>query len=104
MWGEDGVDGAGVEYIFRVAANDVVTNNQLNISQWVNLPTTAAQVTALGASYQIDDWVPDGTTRSGYQMPDYNFTDNPSDVGPDQPYEFVSIRKKRINTLTGNSE
>lgn len=37
-------------------------------------------------------------------MPDYNFTDNPSDVGPDQPYEFVSIRKKRINPLTGNSE
>ena len=33
MWGEDGVDGAGVEYIFRVAANDVVTNNQLNPSQ-----------------------------------------------------------------------
>ena len=104
MWGEDGVDGAGVEYIFRVAANDVVTNNQLNPSQWINLPTTAAQVTTLGASYQIDDWVPDGTTRGGYQMPDYNFTDNPSDVGPDQPYEFVSIRKKRINPLTGNSE
>jgi hypothetical protein len=26
-------------------------------------------------------------------MPDYNFTDDPSDVGPDQPYEFVCIRK-----------
>ena len=108
MWGEDGVDGAGVEYIFRVADNDVVTNNQLNASEWLYLPTEGRTSVIDNANqnlhYQMDDWVPDGTVRGGYQMPDYNFTDNPSDVGPDQPYEFVCIRKKRVNPSTGVSE
>lgn len=93
MWGEDGVDGAGVEYIFFVAAEDSVTNRQLNPAHFNGIPLTEEAVSALGASYQINDWVPDGSVRSGYQMPDLNWTDNPSDVGPDQPYEFVCIRK-----------
>ena len=27
MWGEDGIDGDGVEYIFHVDANDTLANN-----------------------------------------------------------------------------
>ena len=34
-------------------------------------------------------------------MSDLNWTDNPSDVGPDQPYEFVAIRKKKLDPVSG---
>ena len=113
MWGEDGIDGDGVEYIFAVAAeNETAVDPQtgkreLNASFFRGqtatqiLPLTDQEVTTLGASYQISDWCPDGTTKQGYLMPDLNWTDNPSDVGPDQPYEFVAIRKKKLDPVSG---
>lgn len=109
MWGEDGIDGDGVEYIFAVAtAADTVVNSttgkrELNASffrgQNANqiLPLIDSEVELLGSAYQEDDWVPDG--QNG--RPDLNWTDNPSDVGPDQPYEFVAIRKKKFDSVSG---
>ena len=113
MWGEDGMDGDGVEYIFAVAAENETSidaqtgKRELNASFFRGqsatqiLPLTDQEVTTLGASYQISDWCPDGTTKQGYLMPDLNWTDNPSDVGPDQPYEFVAIRKKKLDPVSG---
>lgn len=110
MWGEDGMDGDGVEYIFYVAASDVVTVDPqtlkatLNASQWrTQIPTeymTEQQFEDFSNTYhyQIDDWCPDASIRSGYQMPDYNWTDNPTDVSILKPYEFVCIRKYNGST------
>jgi hypothetical protein len=54
--------------------------------------------------YQIDDWCPDGKTHEGHVLPNYRWTDNPSDVGFDQPYEFVCIRKRKNGTWGPFSE
>ena len=79
MWGEDGVDGDGIEYIFCVTAED-------SIGAFANeIPLTAEAVTQLGASYQVNDWLP--LNGNG------NWTDNPLDVDEQQPYEWVAVRK-----------
>ena len=116
MWGEDGMDGDGVEYIFAVAATNETSidpdtgKRVLNSSFFTGpdpldvLPLTDQQIAAYetaGGNYQIDDWCPDGTMKHGVVMRDLNWTDNPSDVGPDQPYEFVAIRKKKLDPVSG---
>ena len=79
MWGEDGVDGDGVEYIFCITAED-------SIGAFANeIPLTAEAVTQLGSVYQVNDWLP--LNGNG------NWTDNPLDVDEQQPYEWVAIRK-----------
>ena len=100
MWGEDGMDGDGVEYIFYVTGDNGVTRDASGKAV-LNYSTYAGKIPQQGDNvdtwdnghYQVDDWCPDGTTRGGYIMPDYNWTDNPSDVDINQPYEFVAIRK-----------
>lgn len=112
-WGEDGIDGDGIEYLFYVATeNDVDkepildTDTEEEIGQKIKLkninwlPQNEVQLreflsgrgitgTALDTAvdnYYNDhyhEWLPSGT----------GWTDDPSDVGPYQPYEFVSIRK-----------
>lgn len=77
MWGEDGMDGDGVEYIFCVTT-------QPSIATFITeIPITNEQVEALGSAYQVPDWTP----YNG------NWTDNPLDVDENQPYEWVAIRK-----------
>ena len=84
-WGEDGVDGDGVEYIFCITAED-------SIGAFANeIPLTNAAVEELGSTYQISDWLP--LNGNG------NWTDNPLDVDETQPYEWVAIRK--YNGTTG---
>ena len=104
MWGEDGMDGDGVEYIFFVAPSDLVNVDQ--VSGRVSLPTAVyyspnsqnfipteqSMVINLGPSYQVPDWI---------QVADNNWTDNPSDVDEGQPFEFVSIRKYHDGTGWG---
>ena len=105
MWGEDGIDGDGVEYIFFIAdANSVEIDTttgrvSLPVSTYYVpgtspnfIPTTQPQVNDLGPSYQVPDWI---------QVADNNWTDNPSDVGTDQPFEFVSMRKYHDGTGWG---
>ena len=96
MWGEDGIDGDGVEYIFFVAAEDLVIADEgtgkfsLDPTRYLQsnspnfIPTTQDQVDALGESYQVSDWI---------SNVDNNWTDNPSDIDAQQPFEFVAIRK-----------
>ena len=81
MWGEDGVDGDGVEYIFCVTAEPSIGAFAAEI------PLTQQAVNELGASYQVDDWLPNNGNG--------NWTDNPLNVDESQPYEWVAIRKYR---------
>lgn len=111
-WGEDGIDGDGIEYLFFVATeedvvksdildsgnNKIGENIELKVSHW--LPITKEQLEEflendeekLNTYYhdRFNEWVPSGT----------GWTDDPSDVGPFQPYEFVVIRKYQYNKDT----
>ena len=101
-WGEDGVDGAGVEYIFHVDASDTLSNNLIpaqtleEIYYITNGQIDYSRPKPGYENYDSSDWVPDG--NSG--RPDQNWSDNPSDVDEQQPYEWVSIRK--YNGQTGH--
>ena len=111
-WGEDGIDGDGVEYVFFIASEDSVvitdildeSDNKvgeevdLKVTNW--LPTTPEQLSEffggdaekIAAFYtdHFNEWNPAGT----------GWTDDPSDVGPFQPYEFVSMRKFQYDETT----
>lgn len=101
-WGEDGVDGDGVEYIFHVDASDTLSNNLIPAQTLEDIYyTTNGQIDYSRPkpgyeNYDTSDWVPDG--QNG--RPDQNWSDNPSDVDEQQPYEWVSIRK--YNGQTGH--
>lgn len=104
-WGEDGIDGDGVEYLFYIAAeedvvkSDILDEGDNKIGENIDLenlnwlPTTEAQLSEfLGGDDEkinsfyhdhYNEWLPEGS----------GWTDDPSDVGPFQPYEFVSIRR-----------
>lgn len=97
-WGEDGIDGDGVEYIFFVASNDDVNTDSngkitLKLSVYSKgtsgfIPTNSTEVEELGDAYQVPDWI---------SVADNNWTDDPSDVDSGQPFEFVAIRKYRYS-------
>ena len=116
-WGEDGIDGDGIEYMFYVATENVVVksdildpntgdkigeNVELDNYHW--LPRNEAELrnflsglvddidAAVDSFYNdhYNEWLPSGT----------GWTDDPSDVGPFQPYEFVSIRRFKYNETT----
>ena len=115
-WGEDGIDGDGIEYMFYIATeedvvkSDILDTNDNKIGENVDLenlhwlPRNEAELRSFLSS-RVDDvdaavdsfyndhyneWLPSGT----------GWTDDPSDVGPFQPYEFVSIRKFQYNETT----
>lgn len=72
-WGEDGVDGDGVEYVFRRATEDEVdiTENTITLKSNVGRPDNS--------------WA--------YDSPVAPWTDEPSGVSVNYPYEFCSMRK-----------
>ena len=115
-WGEDGIDGDGIEYMFYIATeedvvkSDILDTNDNKIGENVDLenlhwlPRNETELRSF-LSGRVDDveaavdsfyndhfneWLPSGT----------GWTDDPSDVGPFQPYEFVSIRKFQYNETT----
>lgn len=120
-WGEDGTDGDGIEYIFRIASNAEVTGPDaqgkyhLIASAWP--PTcgegcTSAYYTVaaghgytrdqLTEMYQDDEFIPgNSATAIGW---DRNWTDDPLDVSISQPFEFVSVRKFKFNESTEQGE
>ena len=88
MWGEDGNDGPGVEYIFRVTGPNMTADelyNEFILHDIYNHP-----------SYQTDNFYPGN--EWGY---DLDWTDEPQDVDENQPLEWVSIRKGIVNQETG---
>jgi len=73
-WGEDGKDGDGVEYIYKLTTK-LLSNSEIESSGY------KSTVSDNGKTIDQDDFVPSG------------WTDNPSGVTSDYPYEYVSIRK-----------
>lgn len=81
MWGEDGIDGAGVEYIFRITSEEF-TSDML-------LAEFAQHDIYNHPDYQKDNFYPSNEWNI-----DLDWTDEPSDVSEIEPLEWVCLRKK----------
>ena len=103
-WGEDGTDGDGVEYIFRVftekkdeyypLSDDVYESDNIyvkNILQENDFVPNAEYVNGYVDANDIDD----NNASILHNLFDKNWTDEPRDVGVNEPYEYVSIRRKK---------
>lgn len=83
-WGEDGMDGDGVEYIYLVTPPKLTPGDVL--LRMPDLDLAAAQ-----PEYQQDEFC----FNAEFGYPGYDWTDEPADVGPGKPLEWVSVRKKQ---------
>ena len=117
-WGEDGTDGDGVEYIFATTKTD--SNSSLVLPVYSSLNDSQKKI------FQIDDFVP---SKKWFDKPkskdkaqeilgesfnetewnsQYGFivssgwSDNPVEVGPSVPYQWVSIRRSYADEHNGN--
>lgn len=82
-WGEDGIDGDGIEYIFAVTQR---------YEKPSNLPkSTDVELAPHWQHPEIWDCIRELGLTSRYAP----WTDDPKDVGPNEPYEWVSIRRKK---------
>lgn len=81
MWGEDGMDGAGVEYIFRITSEEFTSDMLLAEFKQHDIYNHP--------DYQKDNFYPGGNW--GVKL---DWTDEPSDVSETEPIEWVCIRKK----------
>lgn len=79
------MDGDGVEYIYLVTPKttsvDILTNYMPNLVELVNNPR-----------YQENGFC----INADFDLTEYDWTDEPSDVGLNKPMEWVSIRKKTV--------
>lgn len=82
MWGEDGIDGDGVEYIYY-------RSNEPN--KWGESPiygdTTDPRTWKNDANYQNSEYIRENT----------GWSDEPNGVGESNIYEYVSSRKKQVS-------
>lgn len=89
-WGEDGTDGDGVEYIYLITPAKVgstkVTWDYVLYNYMPNLDEVAAR-----EEYQQDEFC----LNDQWGCEGFDWTDEPSDVGPGEPLEWVSVRKYR---------
>lgn len=100
-WGEDGIDGDGVEYIYKIGS---ITNGSYDE---VDYPVASENYETYKDIIQEDDFCPNETWLEKYanehegvdyeniKSLDTNWYDSPKDVGPSEPVEYVSIRKKK---------
>lgn len=95
MWGEDGVDGDGVEYIFCVTATEEEMVNWRTLIPIIGSSYTQQEFDSRFPNYQSDDWYPTDSLGNANK-----WTDNPLDVSENQPYEWVAIRKYNGSTGT----
>ena len=121
-WGEDGIDGDGVEYLYIIATQsevqdvlDSVTNeptgkkelipalylpqNLAEFNQYlesIDITESSDKAEALNTYYtdRQNEWMPAGTLGT-------RWTDDPSDVSQFEPYEFVSVRKYGYDSVSG---
>lgn len=101
MWGEDGMDGDGVQYIFLATANPitVVQYPPIHLRDIYN-DANGTDVSAEGNDNNIDYNHPKASYEyydTGEFIPN-GWTDDPSDVDAQQPYEYVSIRRYNGST------
>lgn len=92
-WGEDGMDGDGVEYIYLITPDKTNEGEPVNTNYVLNYFTPDRNTALNDEKYQQDefcfndDW--------GYEG--YDWTDEPKDVSKSEPLEWVMIRKKKKN-------
>lgn len=101
-WGEDGTDGDGVEYIYLITPKK---NGDIEIdSEYVSqhyMPDLSLLLNH--PKYQENEFcINSDFTTDEFNLNDYKWTDEPSDVGPEEPVEWVSIRKR--TTPEGSNE
>lgn len=117
-WGEDGTDGDGVEYIFATTQTDskdgliLPVYSSLNDSQkkifqiddfvpsedWFNKPKSKQKAQEiLGESFNNIEW----NNHYGFDVSS-GWSDNPVEVGPSAPYQWVSIRRSHADEHNGN--
>ena len=106
-WGEDGMDGDGIEYIFAVTKD--LSQESLNAIKSV-LPSTTSNGGELAQYWQepeIWDTIEASPTfKAHYSKITSVFsgwTDDPTDVSPEEPYEWVSIRRKQYEASVGDA-
>lgn len=124
-WGDDGIDGDGAEYIFQITDRE---NNPLNPGTEINNKLNSYTGNILSALTEIvntydffpgEKWINNNTETinvicNKYNLDintiktivdnlDLNWTDDPMDVGPYEPIEWVSIRRKKVS-LDGTFE
>lgn len=81
-WGHMGEDGDGVEYIYYLCDEENKQFDETNDPQY---------------------WTNDtGFQASEYLRPGTSWTDNPSGVGPNNKYEYVSVRKYNNSSISSN--
>ena len=125
-WGEDGIDGDGVEYIFQITDRGVELTNPGGDIKGVLDNYTDNTLSALTEIVNTFDFYPGkkwidsnekliSSIAEKYTILDKEefkrivnslnkgWTDDPSDVGPYEPLEWVSIRRKKVN-LDGTFE
>lgn len=93
VWGEDGIDGDGVEYIFKVTPADV-KNTTITEGHLLHIPSKSwYDDNGYGEYYQLNEFYPGNSEKWPAEL-DLDWTDEPRDVGPNEPLEWVSIRRK----------
>ena len=117
-WGEDGTDGDGVEYIFATTKTDSnsslvlpiyssLSESQKKIFQiddfvpskeWFNKPKSKEKAQEiLGESFNNTEW----NNQYGFNVSS-GWSDNPIEVSPSAPYQWVSIRRSYADEHNGN--
>lgn len=99
MWGEDGNDGPGVEYIFRVTSPINPNSEQPHMktreafAEFLHNELISWREAIGDTEYQKDEVYPSkfNIENYGYEI---DWEDEPQDVDENQPLEWVSIRKK----------
>ena len=123
IWGEDGQDGAGVEYIYKVTAD--ISKEGWDVGKWDSaqeagsghelwLPSREnlklTPITIDGVESNFDEVYYQnyqfyfGNSDNWPSSLDFDWTDEPQDVGPDQPVEWVRQRKYTYNPETEKME
>ena len=92
-WGEDGIDGDGVEYIYLVTPDKTNEGTPVDKSYVLTYFTPNRKDVLSNELYQQDEFC--FNDEWGYEG--YDWTDEPRDVDPNEPLEWVMIRKKKKN-------
>lgn len=91
-WGEDGIDGDGVEYLFAVTkTSDITAKREIMNKLPKSDGTGPYDLSTHWQEPEIWDYIRENEWEDDYSP----WTDNPSDVSPSEPYEWVSIRRKK---------
>ena len=121
VWGEDGVDGEGVEYIYTVTPKTMIIEGEewdvleyyrdcrakKKIPEFLRIPTKeeyknwSTDEKDYYSKFLDYGFIP-GITDDNIGQLEQEWYDEPQDVDADQPYEWVAIRKKQIGTKDGN--